>query len=368
MRRFSGRLRVGSRDGVVPDRGGGRRGRPRAVDLGHLQRTPPGGWPGGETGDVAVRPLPPLRRGPGSGGRGWARAPTGSRWPGRGSSRPGPGRSNQPGLDFYRRLVGRAARAGHHPVRHAVPLGPAAGAGGRAAAGGPATPRPGSPTTPRSWPTRWPSSTPYWITLNEPYCSAIIGYAEGRHAPGAREGHGALAAAHHLLLGHGLAVPALRAAGGRRVGLDAQHVARGAGQRRRGRPGRGRSAGPAGNRLFTDPVLGGRLPGDGAEELWGRTPTSPSATTAIWPSSAPRWTSSASTTTTACTCGRADARARRALGHTRSASPARIRPMWTDHRARLADRAGRAVRRRWPACGSRYPDLPPIYITENGCA
>src|SRR5262249_50808561 len=51
---------------------------------------------------------------------------------------------------------------------------------------------------------------PVWITLNEPYCSAIVGYAEGRHAPGAREGHGALAAAHHLLLGHGLAVEQLR--------------------------------------------------------------------------------------------------------------------------------------------------------------
>ncbi|AOS63039.1 glycoside hydrolase family 1 protein [Actinoalloteichus hymeniacidonis] len=49
-----------------------------------------------------------------------------------------------------------------------------------------------------------------WITLNEPYVSSIVGYGQGRHAPGAREGHGALAAAHHLLLGHGLAVTALR--------------------------------------------------------------------------------------------------------------------------------------------------------------
>ncbi|GAB2810717.1 GH1 family beta-glucosidase [Lentzea nigeriaca] len=52
-----------------------------------------------------------------------------------------------------------------------------------------------------------------WTTLNEPYCSSIVGYGEGRHAPGAREGHGALAAAHHLLLGHGLAVQAMRANG-----------------------------------------------------------------------------------------------------------------------------------------------------------
>ncbi|MGW5548249.1 glycoside hydrolase family 1 protein, partial [Streptomyces sp. NPDC003998] len=32
-----------------------------------------------------------------------------------------------------------------------------------------------------------------WITLNEPFCSAFVGYAAGGHAPGAREGRGALA-------------------------------------------------------------------------------------------------------------------------------------------------------------------------------
>ncbi|ASO19871.1 beta-glucosidase [Actinoalloteichus hoggarensis] len=50
-----------------------------------------------------------------------------------------------------------------------------------------------------------------WITLNEPYPSSMAGYAQGRHAPGASEGDGALAAAYHLLLGHGLTVAALRA-------------------------------------------------------------------------------------------------------------------------------------------------------------
>ncbi|PGH47704.1 GH1 family beta-glucosidase [Streptomyces sp. Ru87] len=58
-----------------------------------------------------------------------------------------------------------------------------------------------------------------WMTLNEPYCSAFLGYGLGRHAPGAREGRGALAAAHHLLVGHGLAVRALRAAGAREIGI-----------------------------------------------------------------------------------------------------------------------------------------------------
>src|SRR5262249_48348461 len=56
-----------------------------------------------------------------------------------------------------------------------------------------------------------------WITLNEPDCSPIVGYAEGGHAPGATEGHNALAAAHHLLLGHGRAVDAIRAAAGPRA-------------------------------------------------------------------------------------------------------------------------------------------------------
>ncbi|ARQ67664.1 GH1 family beta-glucosidase [Streptomyces marincola] len=60
---------------------------------------------------------------------------------------------------------------------------------------------------------------PRWITLNEPFCSAFVGYAIGRHAPGAREGRGALAAAHHLLVGHGLAVRALREAGATDVGI-----------------------------------------------------------------------------------------------------------------------------------------------------
>ncbi len=48
-----------------------------------------------------------------------------------------------------------------------------------------------------------------WITLNEPFVSAMVGYLEGRHAPGIKDQHQALAASHHLLLSHGLAVPVL---------------------------------------------------------------------------------------------------------------------------------------------------------------
>ncbi|HLZ60891.1 MAG TPA: GH1 family beta-glucosidase [Ktedonosporobacter sp.] len=50
-----------------------------------------------------------------------------------------------------------------------------------------------------------------WITLNEPWCSAYLGYGIGVHAPGIQDRQAAIDAAHHLLLAHGLAVPRIRA-------------------------------------------------------------------------------------------------------------------------------------------------------------
>jgi beta-glucosidase len=47
-------------------------------------------------------------------------------------------------------------------------------------------------------------------TLNEPFVSASLGYLEGSHAPGRTERAEAYAAAHHLLLAHGLALPRIR--------------------------------------------------------------------------------------------------------------------------------------------------------------
>jgi beta-glucosidase len=51
-----------------------------------------------------------------------------------------------------------------------------------------------------------------WFTLNEPWCSAFLGYETGVHAPGRRDRGDAYKAAHHLLLAHGLGVEAHRAA------------------------------------------------------------------------------------------------------------------------------------------------------------
>ena len=49
-----------------------------------------------------------------------------------------------------------------------------------------------------------------WSTLNEPWCSAFLGYASGVHAPGVTDDERALRAVHHLNLAHGLAARAIR--------------------------------------------------------------------------------------------------------------------------------------------------------------
>lgn len=51
-----------------------------------------------------------------------------------------------------------------------------------------------------------------WITLNEPWVVATLGYRLGMHAPGIADDAQAAAATHHLLLAHGCAMSAIRAA------------------------------------------------------------------------------------------------------------------------------------------------------------
>jgi beta-glucosidase len=49
-----------------------------------------------------------------------------------------------------------------------------------------------------------------WSTVNEPWVSAFLGYCGGIHAPGITDPAASLKAAHHLMLGHGLAMQAMR--------------------------------------------------------------------------------------------------------------------------------------------------------------
>lgn len=51
-----------------------------------------------------------------------------------------------------------------------------------------------------------------WTTLNEPWCSAFLGYGNGEHAPGHKNPVETFQAVHHLLLAHGWTIQALREA------------------------------------------------------------------------------------------------------------------------------------------------------------
>ncbi len=100
-----------------------------------------------------------------------------------------------------------------------------------------------------------------WVTINEPATVTLNGYALGLHAPGHALLFDALPAAHHQLLGHGLAVGALRDAGvAGKIGITNVHS-----------PVEPASDGEEDavyaalfdiihNRIFADPVLLGRYP------------------------------------------------------------------------------------------------------------
>jgi beta-glucosidase len=49
-----------------------------------------------------------------------------------------------------------------------------------------------------------------WLTMNEPFIHHVLGHLLGTHAPGLRLPLGSFAPVHHQLLGHGLAVDAIR--------------------------------------------------------------------------------------------------------------------------------------------------------------
>ena len=107
-----------------------------------------------------------------------------------------------------------------------------------------------------------------WITLNEPFCSAFVGHAIGRHAPGTKEGAPALAVAHHLLLAHGTAVGELRAADAGEVGitLNPDHLVPATdSEADRAAVERARTLH---NRTWFDPIFTGAYP-DNEKEVWG---------------------------------------------------------------------------------------------------
>jgi beta-glucosidase len=103
-----------------------------------------------------------------------------------------------------------------------------------------------------------------WTTLNEPWCSAFLGYASGVHAPGRTEPAASLRAAHHLNLAHGRAAEALRATLPSRTQLSITlnlHQVRPFSQSPADLDAV-RRIDAVGNRIFTGPLLEGAYPRD----------------------------------------------------------------------------------------------------------
>ncbi|HET9143808.1 GH1 family beta-glucosidase [Actinophytocola sp.] len=110
---------------------------------------------------------------------------------------------------------------------------------------------------------------PVWTTLNEPWCSAFLGYASGIHAPGRTEPRAAVAAVHHLLLAHGLGIAAVRAqapAADAGVTLNLFPVEAADPDSPADREA-ARIVDGLQNRIFLDPVLRGAYPADMVEHL-----------------------------------------------------------------------------------------------------
>lgn len=115
-------------------------------------------------------------------------------------------------------------------------------------------------------------AVPQWITLNEPWCSSFLSYGIGHHAPGYQDWGMAVKASHTLLLGHGLAVEAYRAAGLKgQIGitLNMNHVypdTESPADREAARSADGMQ-----NRWFAEPIFKGAYPADMVAEFsqWG---------------------------------------------------------------------------------------------------
>jgi beta-glucosidase len=106
-------------------------------------------------------------------------------------------------------------------------------------------------------------------TLNEPWCSAFLGYSSGVHAPGITDNAAAFSAVHHLNLAHGLGAAALRTVlpDSGQVSLTLNLAQVRAASDSEADHDAARHVDGISNRVFLDPVLTGRYPQDVVADL-----------------------------------------------------------------------------------------------------
>jgi beta-glucosidase len=193
-----------------------------------------------------------------------------------------------------------------------------------------------------------------WMTLNEPWCSAYLGHVEGRHAPGLADESLGMPAMHHLLLGHGLALQAVRANDGAPVGLVTNvNAVTPASDAPADRLAAERAAASV-NHWVLDPLFLGRYP-EPLAQLWpgARAPVQPGDMETI---SAPLDFVGINY------YFRATVASDGGHGYLERWQPdvERTQMGWEVYPEGLRDLLLEFAR--------RYPKLPPVYITENGMA
>jgi beta-glucosidase len=207
---------------------------------------------------------------------------------------------------------------------------------------------------------------PLWATLNEPWCSSLLGYADPSHAPGHTDPIEATRAIHHLNLGHGLAIRAMREIdSGPQLGvvlnLTPIHVV---GDDPDGTAADGaRRYDVMRNRIWLEPMLRGRYPKDGLRDLdaFGGLPVEEGDLEII---AQPLDWLGVNYYNDNFFVARPGATVQHTPGLHDAAgySPG---PDFTDMGWPITPDGLRAL---LVDLGAAYADLPPIYITENGCA
>jgi beta-glucosidase len=109
---------------------------------------------------------------------------------------------------------------------------------------------------------RFSDRVEHWIPVNEPNVVTMLGYGSGIHAPGKTLMFDALPVAHHLLLAHGRAAIALRAAGASSVGCANNHAPMWPASEDEADVGASKLFDALWNGMFSEPMLFGRYPFD----------------------------------------------------------------------------------------------------------